>query len=138
MPIRRLMLSMLGASAVVLLWTPSTPAEQTGKTPVRVSGVRLSEWLSHDFSFAGIIHANSCVFLITGPAQNRTQFLSCPDGRTETLTGVQRVEGDVMCATFAGLRAPNLCREWYEIGQNKFELKPKGRGDVTHTVYKLR
>ena len=133
----RSVISVLAAGVVALLCTSPLHAQQGGKSVVRILGAQLKEWLAHDAPFAGVVHANGCVFLITGPAERRTRFFSCPDGGTEILTGQQRVEGDLVCATWSA-RPPNVCHEWYGVGENRFELRIPGKGIVAHTLYKLR
>jgi hypothetical protein len=124
----------LGCVALVVVMPFAAQAQQR---PTQVPAAQLSEWLSNGATFAGVNAGNGCVFLITGPAGERTQFYSCPNGTSETAKGVQVVEDNMLCGTWS--YAPlKQCREWHHVGEAKFELKEKGQSRTTHTIYRLK
>ena len=130
---------LLAFGMAAFVWAPLVHTQEVNKPPRRVDGVQLREWISDDSAFAGIDHGNHCVFLITGPTKRRVQYVSCPDGTTVTVIGVTRIDGDMNCTAFEGLRREkNVCREWHQVGENKFLLRSQGATVFSHTVYKLR
>jgi hypothetical protein len=110
---------------------PTSWGQQSPKGLVKVSGADLQAWLSKNFVIAGENLANGCVYMIVGEASRRTQFYSCPDGKYETVEGTQRVVGDTLCTTWS--YAEERCREFYKIGENRYEQWTKGAH--TATVY---
>ena len=126
---------LLAFGIVAFALAPFAHTQEPGK-PRRVPGAELREWLSDDAAYAGLNHANGCVFLITGSARHRIQYFMCPDGWSRSVTGSVRFEGDMHCATYPDLKEPTDCREWHQVGENKFLLRT--RGVFSHTVYKLR
>ncbi|MDP1901461.1 MAG: hypothetical protein Q8K96_13555 [Rubrivivax sp.] len=103
-------------------------AQTTTSSAVRVSGPHLQLWLDHNFTSASLSHTNGCFFMTTGAANARTQFLSCPDGWSDTLKGSSRVVGDTLCYTFPYPDRPlaEQCREWYWVGDHKVEMRANG------------
>jgi hypothetical protein len=119
-------------SVLAALFPPVAHSQQGAK----LSGGQLREMLANETPWAGVNHASGCVFLVTGPADRRTQFYSCPNEDSDTVRGSQVVEGDMMCVMWQ-LR-PKRCAEWYHVGGNKFEQKAKGSPAATHTIYTLK
>jgi hypothetical protein len=103
-------------------------AQTTTSSAVRVSGPHLQLWLDQKFTSAGVNHTSGCFFMTTGAANARVQFLSCPDGWSDTLKGSARVVGDTLCYTFPYPDQPlaERCREWYWVGDNKVEMRANG------------
>jgi hypothetical protein len=113
---------------------PASWGQQSPKGLVKVSGADLQAWLSKKSVIAGENLANGCVYMIVGEASRRIQFYSCPDGKYETVEGTQRVVGDTLCTTWS--YAEERCREFYKMGENKYEQWTKG--EHTATVYILK
>lgn len=123
-------LCVVGASFVA----PAAWGQQSTKEPVQVSGADLQAWLSKGFVYAGE-HVNGCVFIILGEeASRRTNFYSCPDGNSDTVKGTQRVDGNMTCSKWPFDREEQ-CREWYRIGENKYEQRNKGSRTAVVTLY---
>lgn len=123
-------LCVMGAS----LLAPAAWAQQSTKEPVQVSGADLQAWLSKSFVIAGENHANGCVFMILGEASQRTQFYSCPTGNSDTVKGTSRVDGNMFCSKWP-YAAGEQCREWYQVGENKYEQRDKGSRTKSVTFY---
>ena len=112
-------------------------AQEAPLAPGQVSGTLFQTWLDQKFAFAGVNHQNGCHLMTVGEAKARIQFLSCPDGFAEKLLGSARVQGNMHCATFAypGRPAQEQCREWFKVGDNKYEARVNGV--ATSTQYLL-
>ena len=112
-------------------------AQDPPLAPGQVSGAQLQSWLDQKFAFAGVNHQNGCHLMTVGDAKSRIQFLSCPDGFADKLLGSARVQGNMHCATFAypGRPAQEQCREWFKVGENKYEAR--SNGTATSTQYLL-
>lgn len=122
-----------GASLVA----PAAWGQQSTKEPVQVTGAELQAWLSKGFVIAGENHANGCVFIVLGEASQRTQFYSCPTGNTDTVKGTSRVDGNMLCSKWP-YAAEEQCREWYRIGENKYEQRDKGSRTKLITLYVVK
>ena len=123
-------LCVAGASLVA----PAVWAQQSTKEPVQVSGAELQAWLSNGFVFAGEDHTNGSVFMVVGEASQRTLLFSHPRDGTQIVKGTQRVDGNVLCTKWA-FAARETCREWYRIGENKYEGRDKGSRTKSTTLY---
>lgn len=113
---------------------PAAWGQQSNKEPIQLTGATLQALLSKSFVFAGTNDGNGCVFIVVGEANRRTQFYRCPDGRSNTVQGTQRVEGNMACSTWP--YREERCNEWFQVGENKYEIRNKGVR--THTVYILQ
>lgn len=123
-----------GALAATGAW-----AQQSTKEPVQVSGADLRAWLSNGFVYAAEDHTNGSVFIVVGAANDRTLFYTHPtSGMNGPVRGTQRVVGDTLCATWPGIRAEERCREWYRVGENKYEQREKGSRTKSSTLYIVR
>ena len=122
-----------GALAATGAW-----AQETAKEQVRVSGADLQAWLSNGFVYAAEDHTNGSVFVVVGAANDRTLFYSHPTGGMNTVKGTQRVVGDTLCAKWPDIRSEERCREWYRVGENKYEQREKGSGTRLSTLYIVR
>lgn len=129
----------VGWLIVVLALTSATVciAQELPLAPGQVSGAQFQTWLDQKFAFAGVNHQNGCHLMTVGDARARIQFLSCPDGFADKLLGSARVQGNMHCATFAypGRPAQEQCREWFKVGENKYEARVNGV--ATSTQYLL-
>lgn len=123
-------LCVLGAS----LAAPAAWAQQSTKEPDQVSGADLQAWLSNGFVFAGEDHTNGSVFMVVGEASERTNFYSHPTTGIGTVKGTQRVDGNMFCTKWSFM-AKEVCREWYRIGENKYEGRDKGSKTKSITLY---
>jgi len=121
-----------GLGLAVLALVPLAHAQQGTK----LSGPQLKEILANETPWAGVNHLDGCVFITTGPAKDRTQFRSCPDGSSSTFKGSQVVEGDLMCITWPN--SPRRCTEWYQLGDNKFQQRANANADARNTIYLLK
>jgi hypothetical protein len=112
-------------------------AEEPGLAPGQVSGVQLQSWLDQRVAFAGVNHQNACHLMTVGEAKARIMFLSCPDGFADKLQGSARVQGNMHCTTFPlpGRPVQEQCREWFKVGDNKYEAR--ANGVATSTQYLL-
>lgn len=122
-----------GALVATAAW-----AQQGTKEPVQVSGAELQAWLSNGFVYAAEDHTNGSVFFVVGEANDRALFYSHPSMGMNTVKGTQRVVGDTLCATWPGIRSEERCREWYRVGENKYEQREKGTGTKASTLYIVR
>ena len=123
-----------GALAATAAW-----AQQSTKEPVQVSGADLQRWLSNGFVYAAEDPAIGSVFLVMGPANDRRLFYYINEASpTSAFKGTQRVVGDTLCASWPGIRSEERCREWYRVGENKYEQREKGSGTRGATLYIVR
>jgi hypothetical protein len=123
-----------GALAATAAW-----AQQSTREPAQVSGAELQAWLSNGFVYAAEDHSIGSVFFVMGPANDRRLFYYINEhSATSAFKGTQRVVGDTLCATWPGIRSEERCREWYRVGENKYEQREKGTGIKAATLYIVR
>jgi len=120
-----------GALAATAAW-----AQQSPKEPVQVSGADLQAWLSNGFVYAAEEHTNGSVFFVVGKASERRLYFYHPSGDTHGVNGTQRVVGDTLCGKWLfGTGEEEKCREWYRVGENKYEAREKGSRTKAATLY---
>jgi hypothetical protein len=123
-----------GALAATGAW-----AQQSTKEPVQVTGAELQAWLSNGFVYAAEDHTNGSVFFVVGEASDRRLFYYINEySPTSAFKGTQRVVGDTLCARWPGIRQEERCREWYRVGENKYETREKGSPTKAATLYIVR
>jgi hypothetical protein len=125
-------LCVMGAS----LLAPAAWGQQSTKEPVKVTGAEMQAWLSKGVVTAGEDHTNGSVFMALGEAGDRTLFYRTISGATGTLKGTARVDGDLFCAKWP-FGVGETCREWYRVGENKYEGRDKGSQTKATTFYIL-
>ena len=113
-------------------------AQQGTQEPVQVSGADLQAWLSNGFVFAAEDHTNGSVFMVFGPTGNRSLFFYSGEYTYGSVKGTQRVVGDTLCAKWPFNAGEERCREWYRVGENKYEQRTPGSSTRLATVVIIR
>jgi hypothetical protein len=124
-----------GALAATGAW-----AQQSSTEAVQVSGAELQAWLSNGFVYAAEDHmVVGSVFFVMGPANDRRLFYYINESSpTNSFKGTQRVVGDTLCATWPFNARGEQCREWYRVGENRYEAREKGSRTKSATLYIVR
>lgn len=114
-------------------------AQQGIQEPVLVSGAELQAWLSNGFVFAAEDHTNGSVFFVMGAANDRRLFYYMNEHSPITaFKGTQRVVGDTLCADWPFNSMGERCREWYRVGENRYEQRASGSSTRLATVSIIR
>ena len=119
------------------LAAPAAWAQPSAQEPVQVSGADLQAWLSNGFVYAAEDHMiGGSVFFVMGAANDRRLFYYINEySPTSSFKGTQRVVGDTLCATWPFNARGEQCREWYRVGENKYEQREKGSRTKSSTLY---